>query len=297
MAGILLIAAGCNEDIFLDRNELPEYSEVCIDGDGGQWSTAFSRKGLSKISLDCNYQDREYITYYSSKGTTDAGCPPSELESIIFENPARLHSIGFSGDMLYISSQYNALDTTRATLYLEYDYGVTKGINITVSAGEPLQIVTATYDGSMTIEENFEQGYHSRSLVNNSNITQKLTIMPYLSSSCGNIVEPSSEWMNGRSIDMAVPAYNGKEWTLREYNNFTLARRLTFAPSSYATEEFSIDVPAHTKAKVEYVLHYSRATQSGNILCYNRQSEQQIMLPFTATSIYATSYEYKYKYE
>lgn len=297
VAGILLIAAGCNGDIFLERNELPEYSEVSINGDGGQWSTTFSRKGLTKISLDCNYDDRKYVTYYSSKGITDADCPPSELESIVFENPARLHSIGFSGEMLHICSNYNALDTARATLHLEYDYGVTRDMYITISAGDPLQITMATPDRQMTIEEDFEQGFHRKSLVNNSNITQKLTIMPYLSSQCSDMVEPSEEWIDGHSIEKAVPAYDGKEWTLREFNNLTLARRRTFAPSRYATEEFSIDVPANKKATVEYVLHYSRATQKGNIWCYNAKSEQQIMVPFTAISIYATSYEYKVNYE
>lgn len=199
--------------------------------------------------------------------------------------------------MLYIHSQYNALDTARAILRLEYDYGITRYMHITISAGDPLQITMATFDGQMTIEEDFEQGFHRKSLVNNSNIAQKLTVMPYLSSQCSDIVEPSEEWIDGHGIDMAVPAYDGKEWTLREFSNLTLACRRTFAPSRYATEEFSIDVPANTKATVEYVLHYSRATQKGNIWCYNRQSQQQIMVPFTATSIYATSYEYKVNYE
>lgn len=75
-------------------------------------------------------------------------------------------------------------------LHLEYDYGVTRDLHITISAGDPLQIVMATLDGEMTIEEDFEQGYHRKSFVNNSNITQMLTVMPYLSSQCSDIVSP-----------------------------------------------------------------------------------------------------------
>ena len=295
----VVIISSCNSELFIDDIDLPDVSDVTIEGDGGEWSTAFSRKGLSRIRIDYSSHDKEYVRYFSVEGPeVDADCPASELGSIVYENPKTFYSIGFVGEMMYLTSHYNASDYDMFTIYMDYDYGVTKSINVTLTEGEKLQLVTWIPTGNMRIEENISKSVtYTTSLTNNSSLTQKLETYPLLDSRCSDMVMPSEYWANGIVVDLPIPTFNGIDWEWREYKDVRLGERRDFSPNQSLNHKISVEVPAYSKAKISYTLNYSRATQEGFISLSNPVDDRSCETPVTWTSVYATSYEYAVEYE
>ncbi len=298
-ATIALLVSGCNNDIFVENADLPDYTDISIEGDGGLWSSAFSRKGLVSISIDDYASNvKNYFTYYGVNGDiVDADCPPSELGSIVYENPLQSYSIGFNGDMIYITSNYNATFYNHISLRLHYDYGAIKYINVTFTEGEALSLVGWELSGDILLEENFEQVTHSSSFTNNTPLAQKFEIMPFLNSKCSDTVIPTDSWARGLTLKLPMLTFNGNYWEWREYDDIRLGERRNFSPGWCTQQKLTMDVPAYTKATVTYTLHYTRATQSGCLIFQNPTVQQSFNEDVTWTSIYATSFDYKVKYE
>jgi len=295
---LLLLVSACNSDVFIDGKELPDYSEFTIDGDGGYMSTAFSRDGLTAIRFEDSVAMAEYLTYYDTKGhRTDAFCPVSELGSIGYDTPVQYYTIGFTGEMLYVSSLYNATGFKKSiTLFLEYDYGVTKKIHITIIQGKTLTC-SSWYDGELIIDEDFEQITHRTGFVNNSHIAQRMEVMPYISSDCSDFVVPEQNWAKGLIVDMPLLTYNGNGWMLKDCKDIRLDEWRTFSPFEYSMEKIIVEVPADTKCTVTYTLHYTKATQTGKLFFYNQACDFGSESGFTCTAIYPTNYEYAVSYE
>ena len=295
---LALLTSACNGDIFIDAEDLPDVTALVIEGDGGQWSSAFSRKGLVRIHLDSD--EKEFVTYYGRDGkTVDADCPPSELESIVYETPKRYYTIGFEGDMVYITSYYNASYAVSVMLSFDYEYGATKVIHLTLTEGERLEMVSWTLSGPMKLEENFGKSTHVASFTNNGPLAQQFGIMPFLQSNCSRETMPSDFWAHGLILDMPVPVYNfddGK-WEWREYENIMLGDRMDGFIPEYFGHKLMVDVPANTTVKVSYTLNYSRAIQKGVLQFYNAAAKQNFETTVTWTSVYAVSYDYTVEYE
>lgn len=297
---IALIVSSCNNDIFIESEDLPDITDIALDGNGDRWSSSFSRKGLSRIYVNrySSSDDFRYFTYYGIKGgEVDADCPASELESIVYHTPLLEYSIGLNGSMIYISCQYNILSETTVMIDLEYDYGMTKTIKVTFTEGERIQLISWPPDGKVTLDEDFEKVTYRRSLTNNGSITQKLEITPFLDSRCSDLVMPEDSWAYGLILNLPMPTFTGKEWVWHEYADIRLGERRTFSPITYFDDKVVVDVPANTKAMVTYTLNYSRLTQKGYLRFYNPVEKYDFEEEVTWTSIYATSYEYTVDYE
>ena len=61
---IASIASSCNSDIFIERENLPDITDITLDGNGEQWSSAFSRKGLTRIHVDSYATSYDYTVDY-----------------------------------------------------------------------------------------------------------------------------------------------------------------------------------------------------------------------------------------
>ena len=151
--------------------------------------------------------------------------------------------------------------------------------------------------GSLKLEEDFSQSVHATSMTNNSSITQKLELNPFLDSKCSDMVMPAENWASGATVDIPMLTYDGSEWTWEEYKDIELGKRRDFTPSRYWDNKIVVEVPPYKKAKVSYKLNYTRATQDGVIIFSNSVAEQTYDVPATWTSVYATSYEYSVEYE
>lgn len=293
--GLFLLASACNDDVFIENIDLPEHSEIAINGDEGYWSRAYNRKGLESIHFSFSEGMKEYLRYFDMKGDeVDSDCPASELNNILYQDPLQSYSIGFYGDMIHVSSYYNSMRKDNyLTLLLDYDYGLTKEISIKITQGESYWTFT-TYEGEMVLEENIDESSFRQSFVNNGHIPQRMEIYPYRSSRCYDIVTLKPDWTKGLIVDMALPTFDG-EWFLREYSDVTLDERRDFTPSGYTSEKISVEVPANSKCTVTYTLHYTRAIQKGNMFIHTSgiQTEENV----TCISVYPTNYDYTVSYE
>lgn len=296
---LAILMPACNNDIFIDGAELPEYTDLTIEGDGGQWSAPYSRKGLAAIAIDPqSSQANTYLTYYDTDSKpVGADCPPAKLKEIVYENPKQHYSIGFSGDIIYITSYYNASPYGHVLIKFDYDYGVSKYINITFTEGEKLSMTRWTVFDVMTFDEDFEKTTHSRSLTNNTSVTQKLELRPFLESKCSDVAEPQDYWARDISLEMPMITFTGKGWEFRTYDDIRLGERRQFTPGWAVEDIISVDVPPHTKARVIYTIYYTRATQKGSLDILNSVDNFTSEVPVTWTSIYATRYDYKVYYE
>ena len=292
----LTLAAGCNPGIFVDAPELPDYKEVTIEGDGGSWECPFLREGLKRIYINYPVSDLEYVTYYGSGGITGPDCHPSELESIVFENPAECYSIGFNGNMLYVTCGYsNRQDSI--LLNFEYDWGVTKTVHITITQGRPLTALFAQYETDLVLEEDFERVVRQYGFLNNGPIPQKVVVYPYSSAQCSSIVVPEAEWAEGMNLTMERPFFDGQDW-LYEQADVVTGKMDNFIPSwMMDSGQFTVEVPAGVKAKVSIMPHYTRAGRKGAMHFRNTVAGFETSVNFTCTVIYPVSYEYGVEYE
>ena len=204
------VLTACNNEIFIESENLPDITDITLDGNGDVWSSAFSRKGLTGVYInpEDSSDDAKYLTYYGVNGNVvDASCPFSELKDIQYYTPFRYYSIGFYGGMIYITCHYNVLPEKSVRVYLEYDYGMTKLINVTMTEGNSIERGPWMTDGEPDLDWDFEKIPHRRSFTNNSSLTQNFQLDPFADSRCSDQVIPKDSWAVGLTFDMHMPTY------------------------------------------------------------------------------------------
>ncbi len=296
---LLIVATGCNNDVFVSKGGLPEFSEVTIESDGGQWSVVYSRKDLVGISLNgINYDERKYLKYLDENyKELEDNCPVEEIADIVFENPKRYFTIGFLGDMIYVRCGYNCGEEISPVLNLEYAYGETKQIKITFTAGEPLEPLIAFYQGEPEFEEDFEKISRKTSFNNGSSLTQYFEFDPYVGTMCSYEVTTKQTWAEGQVLQMPVLHYHyGYGWEHLWQDGVVIGEQRSFPTEEFQINKIKVEVPPNTKATVLYVIHYTKATQNGTVGFYNRVVESSADVDFTCTSIYPTSCDYTVSY-
>ncbi len=289
--GSLVALTGCNGDIFADRIDVDDDPIVYVRGDGGEWSSPISTRGLKRIYINFKYDDKQYVTYYGANGTVDENSPASELKGIVYENPARYYDIGFLGDMVYFTSNYNALDAFDVSLNLEYEDGMTSRVRFFVEAGERLEYGGSFMSGTST-DDNVQTLAHRSTFNNNGPIAQKFVINPYMSLNGVIDIMTQEPWTSGLKVDLSLPVYTGTWWSWENFTDVVLNERMQPLPLDYGNETFTVDVPANTKAIVDYAANISRTTVDGILLFNNKVSDRQITVDYTAESYYPTSYVY-----
>lgn len=294
-----LATSSCNKDVFVENDDLPQHTEVTLEGDGGQWSVPFSRNGLTHIYIiDCPENEKQYLTYLNLKGDlTGSYCDASDLKSINFENPARWYSFGFAGDMLYFSSNYNASTPYTVNLILEYNFGVDKLISINLTEGKPLRLDFYSPFGRIEIEEDIDQITRTTGLVNNSQLTQKLEIMPFSEAFCMDEITAEEAWADGLVSRMPMLIYDGHQWTWEEYDDIRIGEVRQFIPEEFSDKKITVNVPPNKTARVTYTLHYTRNRTEGEVGFYNPVADYLFHTNVTWTAVYATSFDYKVDYE
>lgn len=295
---VTVTSSSCNSDIFVENDDLPAVVDITIEGDGGQWSTPISRKGLTAVYLNpSSSSSRIYYKYYDRNGKpADADTPISEIGSIEYENPCQYYAIGFNGDMGYITSYYNASGPYYFSVQLEYDYGVTKFINITVTEGKPLELQYCHMSGDLNIEDNIDKVIHKISFTNNSSIEQYYSFMPFESAKCENLVSPEDEWAQGLTFNLPMPVFNEDDWNTKVCPEVVIGHRRMMT-SPLHSEEVKVLVPASRKASVTYVVFYSRATQNERLDLYNKEFNGYYEENVKCVAVYPTSCSYEVIYE
>lgn len=309
----LLTLGGCNDDIFVSREGLPNYTYVSLDGDGGEWSAINSRKGLTRVTLNIPYDERRYLRYWNIYGKpTDENCPASELESIEYDNPMRYFSISFTPDMLYTYSRYNAGEAKEVSLILEY-YGdttssgsaestrsgsITKEVVLNISAGEQLQPANGFYKGEMELEEDFEVLKHRVRFVNNSSLTQVFDVYPYEDVRCQVEVSTKQLWANGQVVEIPFPAYDmWGDWTHMWKDDVVIGESFIVETPDYQDGYRRLQVEANKTAVIEFEIHITKATQGGTVSFYNPTVNEWADVDYTTVTHFPTSYTFNAYYE
>ncbi len=294
------ILSSCNDEVFIPRKDLPDVSEITLDGNGDSWSMVCSKKGLDHIYIngESSSVDNQYLTYYGSNGNiVNHECPASEISSIEYYTPLLSYSIGFYGNMINVICHYNITSETNITVMLDYDYGVSKMIHISLTEGKQYRLNSWVPTGKPILDENFEKVTHRASFTNNSNLTQNFELNPLFDSKCTDQVIPVDFWAIGLTVKLPMPTFTGKEWVWHEYKDISLGNERTFSPLTFYNDKLTIDVPANKKATVIYTLYYSRMTHHGVLHFYNPVDMHEFQEDITWTAVYATSYDYNVEYE
>ena len=293
-----LVVSSCNNEVFIDRVDLPDEVEVTIEGDGGQWSASISRKGLERIYVIASEKDEQYLSYFTQSGTvTDSNVPAKDFGTVFFDNPAEYFSIGLVGDFLYIYSKFNAYpEAKNIILNLEYDYGLTKHIYLTFLPGKQLGCV-ALYGQEYKIKENIETITFKNSFTNGSSLTQYWDIYPFDTSSWILQVETGQDWANGLPVKMELPAYYGSEWILTREKEITIGNIERERYPFYDNVKITVEIPPYEKATVTYAVNYSEINRTGILDFHNEVSEYSFEESFTCSVISPTSYEYSVSFE
>lgn len=297
---VALLMTTCNNDIFIEIENLPDVTYITLDGNGGEWSSAFSRKRLTRIYVnpEDSSDEGQYLTYYGVNGdVVDDSCPLDGLKDIQYDTPVRHYSIGFYGGMMYITCHYNFVPEKTVKVFLEYDYGMTKVINVTMTEGKPIELGFWMPEGEPDLDGDFEKIPHRTSYTNNSSLTQKLQLDPFSDARCSDQVIPKDSWAVGLTFAMPMPVYSFQEWAWEEYECIRLGERRSFPQTVYEQDRLTVDVPPYTKATVTYTINYSRFTQMGTISLYNSVDKSWYDEDVIWTAVYATSYDYTVGYE
>lgn len=287
----------CNRDVFIDSGDLPTHTEASVEGDGGEWSAVYSRKGLIRVYIDCSDSEKQYITCYGEHGEVDPDSEASKIKEINFENPVRWYSFGFIDSMIYFRSIYNASSSYKVRLFLEYEGGVTKQITLSLTEGTPLKTVYYFYIGNMEIEEDIDQITRRTGFVNNSSLPQRLEIMPFSEANCSDEIQALDQWANGLELTLPMLVYDGSQWQLKEFDNIRIGERRSFLTEEYDDTKISVTVPPNTTARVTYTLHYSRNRTRGEISFYNAETDYTYKTEVLWTAVYATRFNYKVDFE
>ncbi len=295
----VLLLTACNDAIFIDDLNLPDETYVTLGGGWDQWSAAYSGKGLTKIVFEYPSGEKKYLRYEDKDGKVVApDCPPSQLGAIVYDNPLRSFYVGFYGDILYVTSLYNASSADSFTLLLEYDYGAMKRIEVQIEAGAPLEMTYWNPTGDLMLQDDYETLTRSASLTNNGPVTQRWGIRPYTYMACSHMVTPDEEWANGLTLTMPMLEYFRGNWVWADYQNVELGVLEDVDLHTYLfNEEIEVEVPPFKKATVVFTVHKTLARQTGFVQLFNPADETYRDLDVTWSSYYPTTYEYTVEYE
>lgn len=120
---VLLLVAGCNDDVFLDESYMPDnVVKYTIEGDGGETTFTIPTKGLERVSLDVFSESERNCTYYNAAGDiVDRYSPASEVSRIVFETIFTRFELHRQGKTLTVKNQYNSLEVRP---YLDETYSI-----------------------------------------------------------------------------------------------------------------------------------------------------------------------------
>ena len=289
---LMVLATGCNSDIFLDEPDLSDEVSVTIDGDGGEASFKIPVKGLEHISFDLFSESLKYCTVYNHNGEViPSESPASMVNKIVFDNDrTRVELIKNGGMLTFISISKTFQSNDLWTIRLEYDYGV-RFINIKILGGKPLKLIDVTYD-ELKIDNRAFVKSNREGFTNKGPLPQNVEIRPYLNELPYILVEPeySSSWVKWEKLNMPVPVFENGEWELKKMPEITLGSKNYFkGPDRMA--KFEIEIPANSHASIFTDVVYSKAEANGVMTFYNETLDRELRVFINATAYYPINHE------
>lgn len=283
----------CNGDIFVDRPDIPETTNVSIDGDGGECSVEISEKELERIVLDTMSGSARFCTYYNYAGEViDSKSPASEVSRIVYDNDFQQLVIQRRGNKLDIKSVCNPSDRDIIReIRLYYPYG-NRYVRISIGPGEPLVLEDVACPEELT-DVTVSRKNVSRITVNNeATLPTTTTEWPYLNEVPALLIEPhySNKWIDDMPLSIPVPIYADGEWRLADMGEMRPGHIYHIGGPDRHTQ-VEITIPAQSRVTVTTDVIYSTAVTQGSLLFLNRILDRPIIAEYKVTSTYPTGYD------
>lgn len=281
----------------MDDPGIPELTDVSIEGDGGEWNRVIPTEGLQGIYVDYPAQERQYVQCRDANGNHGSLDSGNRIAEIFYYNPLTSYTIGLSGQMIYIYSEFSSV-TTDFTVRLNYDDGLTGFIHVTIRAGEPLMFVYEMRKGDLEITSEPTPNVITQSLNNNTSLPQTIEIRPYRMSGAFLRVTPTEKWAWDLTVDIGVPYFNGREWNFAYRQDVKLGQVYDFTPDEpYTDQLISVEVPPGKRAVVKYSVAYQRARQKAMLKFSSKSQGCDWDVECEMVAKYPVSYEYEVQYE
>lgn len=288
---LMLLAAGCNNDVFLDETPLPDDDSLSatIDGDGGEVSFHIPTAQLEHFGPDEFSEGKKYLTFYNVEGDiVGSESPASVVSRIVYANDFNKYEILKDGNTLTVRSICNTSGYGGFHIRLEYSYG-TRFIYISLTSGKPLQLIDVQYPDGMITEDRAKVTTNRFGFTNQGPLPQRVEVRPYLNEVASILVDASKNWAYDK-LDLLVPVYVDGQWEFRKKNGIRPGFRFTYDGPDRFTK-VDVDIPADSKVNVITEVFYSRAAARGVMTFLNEILDIRMSVDFTVTSYYPVNYE------
>ncbi len=289
---VLLLVAGCNDDVFLDDPDMSDNEGATIEGDGGEATFTIPTKGLEHVSFDMVGVSEQYCKYYNAAGDLiDYKSPVSEVSQIVYDNDLLKLELRRQGKTLTVKSVCNTFNMeTRWGVRLDYSYGA-RYIEFVVLPGKPMRLLEVIYPDGLKIDDRAKIKTKRFGFNNSSPLPQILEVQPYFGETYSILVEPGDKnsWVRGERLNMEVPVYEDGSWQMKETSI------MPGFSSTYSKKEYmmkvDVDVPAYSNVNIFTDVIYSQVKSSGYMTFLNEVLNRRLTVNFTVTSLYPTAYE------
>lgn len=292
---LTMFAAGCNNDVFIDGEDLPNEQSFTIEGDGGEVTFRIPTKELKSIYF--MYGDViSYggCTYYDLNGNaSSAEVPASQISKIVRDNGFSKTELIKNGDKITAKSYSNPWD--EGTLTVSFDYGYTRQyIKITVLPGKPIELKSVEYDGYMEINFKAAVKTSRTGFTNDGPLPQIYEERPFINQPITTNVElqgTGTTWPYYEKITMPVPVFENGKWEMKEKPEIRLGDKNTHYRSDQVDYKVEVDIPAYSSINIFTDVIYTQATARGVLNFINSTLNRNIHIKFTVTAKYPADYE------
>lgn len=287
---VACFATSCNGDVFLDGEEMPDETNITLEGDGGETEISVQTKGLEWIGID-HYSDDTGFKFYNHEGKqVKEECPVTELALIHYENRWMMYDMTIdNGRIVFHSTENSYGEPLNVTVRVRYDYTV-KFINIELLPGKESEVVNITYDQEIIATTLPNMSYGTLKVNNGSSSTQYVEIDPYVAAQSHGLVEPSESWVKTRSIKLTLPTYVDGKWWLGNEMEILPGAAFYYTSANRDVKE-KIAIPPKSTTYIHTSVTMSRAKSRGTIEYINPVSERKFSTQFTCDVIEPTGYE------
>lgn len=290
---LIVLAAGCNNDVFIDGPALPDSQEVTIEGDGGEVVLRIPVKGLRLMRFGLTSDLFNETVYYDLDGKeVDSSTPVSQIGKMVYDDGLRRIELKKKGGEIKIVSISNPWERGWQMISLDYGYA-TKYIEITILQGKPLELESVEYDGDMEITDNAEVRTSRMGFTNNGSLPQIYEERPFINQPITTLVDVGTQtsWPYMEKVTMPVPVFENGSWKVREKPEIRLGGDNKTYRSDQVDYKVEVDIPANSSVNIFTDVIYTQATAKGVLNFVNTVLDRHIPVKFTVTAKYPANYE------
>lgn len=285
-----LLLPSCNNEIFVD-NQIPQETEIVLDGDNSRHSISFDTKGLQHITFDLTAEN--LLTYYDKDGDIiPSKSQASDIARINYTTNLTMLDITINdGRMTLHCTEHSDFSPLSLTLRLEYEY-ITTFIILHILPGEPFEFVGLNYaiDHSETTSYSKKSTIHS---ANESEHTMTIEVQPFLPHQASIIFVPNDNWAKYLSASVCHPTFSDETWIISDKE-----KTIKFNTNEYYTPSgidrkltTMVDIPPRTVVDIVCEVFYSSIKIPYHAIFRNPISKRQHISTGTCYVSEPTTYQ------